>query len=244
MFDIILTMATEKDINVLIVCPLCDEKRSQCRCKLDWEDENSISIQTQPDTVICGFCGNLISNCLCDLPLHDIDMETGVCSKCLQHSPGNQLCTSRCDNQSDILTSTPKPEKEKFGARRKLFKDVPLHYVSTSVPTDSFTKPDYEVHPVKCRHSVFLEPGESLNLLTNVIITEAVGRVTGFLAVSGNPPRYWLESMTTSCFCIKTGVLPGDYVGSLTVSVINKMSESIVVKGGTNLGLLMYQKFI
>jgi hypothetical protein len=112
------------------------------------------------------------------------------------------------------------------------------------VPTDSFTKPDYEIHPVKCRHSVFLEPGESLNIITNVIITESVGRVTEFLAVSGNSPGYWLESMTANCFCIKAGVLPGDYVGSLTVSVINKMSESIVLKGGTNLGFLEYQKLI
>ena len=244
MFNIILTMAAEKDINILIVCPLCEEKSSECRCKFDWEDEKSISIQSQPATIICGFCGNLISNCLCDTPMHDIDLETGVCSKCLQQSPGNQLCTSGCTSQSDVLTSTPKVEKEKFRARRRLFKDVPFHYVSTSVPTDSFTKPDYEIHPVKCRHSVFLEPGESLNIITNVIITESVGRVTGFLAVSGNSPGYWLESMTANCFCIKAGVLPGDYVGSLTVSVINKMSESIVLKGGTNLGFLEYQKFI
>ena len=119
-----------------------------------------------------------------------------------------------------------------------MFTDVPLRYVSTSVPTDSFTKPDYEIHPVKCRQSVFLQPGESLNVITNVIITEAVGKVTGFLTVSGNYPCYWLESMTTNCFCIKTGVLPGDYVGCLTVSIINKMSEAIVLKEGTNLGFL------
>jgi hypothetical protein len=245
MFDLILTMTTEKDTNVLIVCPLCDEKFSQCRCNVDWEDENSVSIRTEADTIICGFCGNLISNCMCDFPQHNINKETGVCVKCLQHSPGNQLCISRSAGQSDVVTSTPKSEKEKSASRRKLFADdVPYHYVSTSVPTDSFTKPDYEVHPIKCKQSVFLGPGESVNLSTNVIITEAVGTVTGFLFIMGNPPQYWLESMTASCFCIKTGVLRGDYAGSLSVSIINKMSESIVVKSGTNLGLLKYQKFI
>ena len=109
---------------------------------------------------------------------------------------------------------------------------------------DSITKADYELHPVKCQQSVFLEAGESRNILTNVIIIEPIGRVMGFLSVSGNPPRYWLEAMTTNCFCIKTGVLPGDYIGNLTVSIINKMDEPIIVKEGTNLGFLEYQKLI
>ena len=95
------------------------------------------------------------------------------------------MCTSGYTNHYDVLASTPKIEKQKINARRRLFKDVPLRYVSTSIPTDSFTKPDYEIHPVKCRQSVFLQPGESLNAITNVIISEAVGKVTGFLTVSG-----------------------------------------------------------
>jgi hypothetical protein len=142
----------------------------------------------------------------------------------------------------DVLTNTPKPEKEKFRTRRRLFKDVPLQYVSTSVPADSFTKPDYEIHSVKCRQSLFLAAGESLNILTNVIITEAVGRVVGFLAVLGNPQCYWLESMTTNCFCIKTGVLPGDFVGNLKVSEsISRPINTFITKIGQ---VTKYNEFV
>ena len=228
----------------MIVCPICEEKYTQCQCKFDWENENSVTINLQANTIICGLCGSLISNCLCDIPHHEINLESGVCIKCLQHAPGNQLCTSSDVKPSNTITSTPKSTGEKKGARRKLFDEIPFHYVSTSMSNDSITKPDYELYPVKCDQSGFLGAGESKNISTNVIIIEPIGRIVGFLSVSGNPLRYWLQSMTTSCFCIKTGVLPGDYIGNLTVSIINKMDEAIIVKEGTNLGFLEYQKFI
>ena len=158
--------------------------------------------------------------------------------------PGNQLCNGGDTQRFGAITSTPKLPKERSSVRRKLFEDKQFHYVTTCEISDSFTKPDYEIHPIKCKQSTFLSAGESSNIPTNVIITEAIGKVVGFLSISGNPPCYWLESMTNHCFGFKTGVLSGEFVGGLNVSVIKKMSESIVIKEGTNLGFLEFHKFI
>lgn len=238
-------MTTMCEPNVLvIICPLCEERSTQCTCRFDFEDEKSCTLQSESDTQICGVCGCEISNCLCDFQSHEINLDTGVCVRCLLVNPGNQMCPAAQAYRPSVITSTPKLPREKSGARRKLFGDVQYHYVSTCEVLDSFTKPDFEVHPVKCRQSTFLAAGESSIIPTNMIVTEPTARVVGFLSISENPPSYWLESMINHCFAIKTGVLPGDFVGGLSISVINKMSESIVIKEGTNLGFLKFHKFI
>ena len=229
---------------LIIVCPLCEEKSTQCTCRFDFEDEKSCTLQSESDTRICGVCGCELSNCLCDFQTHDINLDTGICIKCLLVDPGNQTCSSPSAYIPDVITSTPKVPRERLGVRRKLFEEIQHHYVTTSEVLDSYTKPDFEVHPVKCSKSAFLLPGESLIIKTDIIVTESVGKIVGFLTIVGNPPWYWLETMTNHCFTVKTGVLRGDFVGGLSVSVINKMSESIVIKEGTNLCFLEFHKFV
>ena len=155
-----------------------------------------------------------------------------------------EICTSGGDGNCDILTSTPKIKKEGSCTRRRLFEEIPAHYVTASEGINGFTKAEYEIHRIKSSESMFLSPGESANIKTNVILTEPIGKIVGFLSNSGNPQCYWLGSMTNHRFCIKTVVLPGDYIGGLFVSIINKTSSSIVVKLGTNLRVLEFQTFI
>ena len=228
----------------IIVCPLCEEKSTECTCRFDFENDKSCTLQSESCTQICGVCGCEFSNCLCDFQSHNINLDTGVCTKCLLVNPGNQTCSAAMGYIPNVITSTPKTSRERFGARRKLFEEVQYHYVTTSEQADSHTKPDFEVHPVKCAKSTFLDSGESLIIQTDVIVTEPVGRVAGFLTIVGNPPWYWLESLTSHCFTVKTGVLRGDFVGVLSISVINKMPESIVIKEGTNLCFLEFHKFV
>ena len=238
-------MTTTCEPNILvIICPLCEERSTQCTCWIDFGDDKSCTLRSDPNTQICSVCGYEISNCLCDFPSHDINLDTGVCVRCLLVNPGNQVCSSTKTYDPSITTSTPKLPREKSGARRRLFGSVQYHYVSTCEVMDSFTKPDFEAHPIKCGQSTFLAPGESSIIPTNMIITEPTARVVGFLSVSENPPSYWLESMINHCFAVKTGVLASDFIGKLSVSVINKMSEPIVIKEGTNLGFLKFHKFI
>ena len=229
---------------LVIVCPLCEEKSTQCTCHFDFEDEKSCTLQSESGTRICGVCGCEVSSCLCDFQTHDINVDSGVCIKCLLVDPCNQMCSSTSAYIPNVVTSTPKVPRERLGARRKLFEEVQHHYVTTSEVLDSYTKPDFEVHPVRCSKSTFLSAGESLIIKTDIIVTEPVGRTVGFLTIVGNPPWYWLETMTNHCFTVKTGVLRGDFVGGLSVSVINKMSESIVIKEGTNLCFLEFHKFV
>ena len=238
-------MTTTCEPNILvIICPLCEERSTQCICRFDIGDDKSCTLQSDPNTQICNVCGYEISNCLCDFPSHDINLNTGVCVRCLLVDPGNQICSAPKTCGINLTTSTPKLPREKSGARRRLFGGVQYHYVSTCEMIDSFTKPDFEVHPIKCSQAVFLEPGESSIIPTNMIITEPTARIVGFLSISENPPSYWLESMINHCFTVKTGVLASDFVGNLNISIINKMSEPIVVKEGTNLGFLKFHKFI
>jgi hypothetical protein len=240
-----LTMSSEKNNQaVVICCPLCEEPATKCTCSFDFEEPESCTIGSQSQTLICGVCGNLIVSCLCDFSTHNIDLDSGICSKCGAMQPGNQICTSGDVDNCDIITSTPKIKKENTRTRRRLFEEIPPHYVTASEGVNGFAKPEYEIHPIKSSESIFLSPGESANIKTNVILTEPIGKIVGFLSISGNPQCYWLGSMTNHCFCIKTGVLPGDHIGGLFVSIINKTSSSIVVKLGTNLGVLEFQKFI
>ena len=230
--------------SLIIICPLCEERSTQCVCRFDLRDDKSCTLQTEPDTRICSVCGYESSNCLCDFQSHEINLDTGVCVRCMLVNPGNQMCSPAKTYEQNPPASTPKPAKEKSGARRRLFECVQYRYVSTSELADSFTKPDFEVHPIKCGTSIFLEPGESSIINTNIIITEPTARILGFHSVSENPPSYWLESMISHCFTIKTGVVASDFIGNLKVSVINKMIEPIVIKTGTNLGFLKFHKFI
>ena len=105
----------------MIVCPLCEEKSTQCTCHFDFEDDKSRTLQSESGTQICGVCGCELSNCLCDFQSHDINLDSGVCIKCLLVNPGNQTCSAAMGYIPDIITSTPKAPRERFGARRKLF---------------------------------------------------------------------------------------------------------------------------
>ena len=92
-------MSSEKNNQaVVICCPLCEEPATKCACSFDFEVPESCTIGSQSQTLICGVCGNLIVNCLCDFSTHNIDLDSGICSKCGVIQPGNQICTSGGDD--------------------------------------------------------------------------------------------------------------------------------------------------
>ena len=116
--------------NFVIICPLCEERSTQCTCRIDFGDDKSCTLQSDPNTQICNMCGYEISNCLCDFPSHDINLNTGVCVRCLLVDPGNQICSAAKTCGVNLTTSTPKLPGEKSGARRRLFGGVQYHYES------------------------------------------------------------------------------------------------------------------
>ena len=118
--------------------------------------------------------------------------------------------------------------------------EVPTHYVTSSELQDGFAKTEYEFHQVKSSESNFLKPGESIKIKANIVITESVGKNVGFSTVSGNPSNYWIGSVVNECFLVKTGVLSGDFLGGLYISIINKTVSSVIVKAGTNLGVFEF----
>ena len=120
----------------IIVCPLCEEKSKECTCRFDFENDKSCTLQSELCTQICGVCGCEFSNCLCDFQSHNINLDTGVCTKCLLVNPGNQTCSAAMGYIPDVVTSTPKTSRERFGARRRLFEEIQYHYVTTSEQAD------------------------------------------------------------------------------------------------------------
>ena len=116
--------------------------------------------------------------------------------------------------------------------------------MTTSESVDGFHKPEYEFHQIKSSESKFLKSGESIRIKSNIIVTECVGDNAGFLTISRNPQNYWLGSVVNECFLIKSGVLSSDFVGVLHISVINKSTNPVFLKAGTNLGVLEFSKFI
>ena len=109
---------------------------------------------------------------------------------------------------------------------------------------DGFDKPEYKFHQIKSAESKFLKSGESIRIKSNIIITESVGENAGFLTISRNPQNYWLGTVVNECFLIKSGVLSSDFVGVLHISIINKSVAPVVLKAGTNLGMLEFSKYI
>ena len=104
--------ANKNNQAVIICCPLCEEPGTKCTCSFEFEDPESCTLGSQSQTLICGVCGNLIVNCLCDFPTHTIDLNSGICSKCNIMQPGNQVCTSGTVGDCGIVTSTPKIKNE------------------------------------------------------------------------------------------------------------------------------------
>ena len=90
----------------------------------------------------------------------------------------------------------------------------------------------------------FLKSGESIRIKSNIIITESVVENAGVLTILRNPQNYWLGSVVNECFLIKSGVLSSDFVGVLHISIINKSLNPVVLKAGTNLGMLEFSKYI
>ena len=117
----------------MFCCPLCEENISNCECGFGSEKENdkSITLSSEDDRLVCGDCGVVTKNCLCNFQCHNLNLDSGICSKCGVFQPGNQLC-SAVELDDDIITSTQKTTKEGVYARRKIFKELRIHYVTTS----------------------------------------------------------------------------------------------------------------
>ena len=88
-----------------------EERVSECMCGFDIEKETdkSLTLMSVADLRICAACGISTKECLCDF--HDMNINTGNCSKCGAFQPGNQICPM--SQTSDILvTSTPKINRD------------------------------------------------------------------------------------------------------------------------------------
>ena len=97
----------------MFCCPLCKESTSNCECGFGPEKENdkSVTLSSEDDRLVCGACGVVTRNCLCNFQHHNLNLDTGICSKCGDFQPGNQLCPG-VELGDDVITSTPKIPKE------------------------------------------------------------------------------------------------------------------------------------
>ena len=97
----------------MFCCPLCEENVSDCNCGFGAEKENdkSITLTSEDDRRVCGACRVVTKNCLCNFQCHNLNLDSGICSKCGVFQPGNQLC-SAVEIDDHIITSTPKTTKE------------------------------------------------------------------------------------------------------------------------------------
>ena len=100
----------------MFCCPLCEENVSECICGFGVEKENdkSITLTSEDDLRVCAACGVFTKSCLCDFQRHNLNLDTGICSKCGVFQPGNQVCPTVVISDQ-VITSTPKMESTRGG---------------------------------------------------------------------------------------------------------------------------------
>ena len=78
----------------MFCCPLCEETVSDCICGFGVEKENdkSITLTSEDDLRVCAACGVFTKSCLCDFQCNNLNLDTGICSKCGVFQPGHQVC--------------------------------------------------------------------------------------------------------------------------------------------------------
>ena len=58
----------------MFCCPLCEESTSNCECGFGPKKENdkSITLSSEDDRLVCGACGVVTRNCLCNFQHHNL----------------------------------------------------------------------------------------------------------------------------------------------------------------------------
>ena len=218
---------------------------SKCECNITTSTpkvDSSCTLESTVEIPICGVCGAVVRDCFCDYLTHEV-MEDGVCIQCGLDNPGNQICEWRGEPPLQI-DGTPVRKASRLNSRRNLFKPVPLHYVCSAEGENGFYRPEFELYQIYATDSYIVNPGQTVRLNTNIVVKETLTRPVGFFAIGNQHPGYWLYKQCSSKFYLKEGVLSTNYQGVLLVSVLNKSTDIVTIRQGTNLGCLCFNRYM
>ena len=217
--------------NIYIACPLCEENVTSCKCSIqsDSKSDSSCSLGSVDEAPLCVHCGGFTRDCVCEYPpaWSTQDVEKKI----------------RRSNHSD--RETPVREGVNYtGIRRNLFSAIPSIYLSVHERGGEETRPIFEIYNIKSIQPCVLQPGQTALIKSNIVVIDEKTEKVGFLAIVNSSPHHWLFTQSSSFFSIKEGVLSMEFRGVLSVSLINTSRKCIILRPGTNVGSLHFNRFI
>jgi dUTPase len=92
--------------------------------------------------------------------------------------------------------------------------------------------------------SYTVNPGQTVRVKTNIVVMHSLGDPAGFFTITNQHPGYWLHKQCSAKFYMKEGVVSTHYTGVILVSVLNKSTDNVMIRQGTTLGCLQFNRFI
>ena len=212
--------------NFYMACPLCEESILQCKCATlqNIESDSSCTINSIDETPLCCNCGSVTRECLCETtPIWSNHQDEKI-SRSVRGSPVRGV------NYSQI--------------RRNLFSSIPSIYLTVCERRGGDTRGIFEVYNIKIIHECRLQVGETRVIKSNAVVFQTPTEKVGFLAVVNSNSNYWLFNQSSSFFCLKEGVLPTGFNGIVSVSIVNVSRKCVVLRPGTNVGSIHFNRFI
>ena len=212
--------------NFYMACPLCEESILQCKCATlqNIESDSSCTINSIDETPLCCNCGGFTRECLCETPPIWNNHQEEKISRSVRGSPVRGV------NYSQI--------------RRNLFSSIPSIYLTVCERRGGGTRGIFEVYNIKIIHECRLKVGETRVIKSNAVVFQTPTEKVGFLAVVNSNSNYWLFNQSSSFFCLKEGVLPTGFNGIVSVSIVNVSRKCVVLRPGTNVGSIHFNRFI
>jgi hypothetical protein len=88
--------------------------------------------------------------------------------------------------------------------------------------------------------SYTVNPGQTVIVKTNIVVMHSLGDPAGFFTITNQHPGYWLHKQCSAKFYMKEGVVSTHYTGVN----LNKSTDNVMIRQGTNLGCLQFNLFI
>ena len=212
--------------NFYMACPLCEESILQCKCAAlqNIESDSSCTINSIEETPLCCNCEGFTRECLCETtPTWNNHQEEKI-SRSVGGSPVREVNYSQ--------------------ARRNLFSSIPSIYLTVFERRGGSTRGIFEVYNIKITHECRLQVGETRVIKSNAVVFQTPREKVGFLAVVNSNSNCWLFNQSSSFFCLKEGVLPTEFNVIVSVSIVNVSRKCVVLRPGTNVGSIHFNRFI
>jgi hypothetical protein len=142
------------------------------------------------------------------------------------------------------INTTPVRRSSTINARRNLFKTVPSQFVCNGEGENVFLRPDFEVYQIRATESYIVNPGQTVRVKSNIVVMHSLGDPAGFFTLANQHPGYWLHKPCSAKFFMKEGVISTHHTGVIFVIVLNKSTDNVMIRQGTNLGCLQFNCFI